>query len=80
LGTPAFVNINIDRLPSGSLISQHVPEARPASIENGLCILVLARLAGRIEVGLFRACPGTGGFDIGNVLSMQRFPSAQASS
>jgi hypothetical protein len=37
LGTPAFVNIDIDRLPSGSLVSQHVPEARPASIENGLC-------------------------------------------
>ncbi len=36
LGTPAFVNIDIDRLPSGRFVPQHMSEARPASIKNGL--------------------------------------------
>jgi hypothetical protein len=35
-GTPALVNINIDRLPSGSLVSQHVPKTRPTRIKRGL--------------------------------------------
>ena len=37
LGTPAFVNIDIHRLPSGSFVSQHVSEARPGSVKDGLC-------------------------------------------
>lgn len=35
LGSPSFVSLNIHRLPSGSLVSQHVPERRPASVHDG---------------------------------------------
>lgn len=46
LGTPAFVNINIHGLPSGRFIPQHMPEARPTGIENGLCHSRLYQLGG----------------------------------
>jgi hypothetical protein len=36
LGTPSFVRLDIHRLPSGSLVSQHVPEAAPTGVKNGL--------------------------------------------
>lgn len=35
LGSPAFVNIDIHRLPPGSFIPQHVSEARPTRIKDG---------------------------------------------
>jgi len=36
LGTPSFVGFNIHRLPSGSLVSQHMPECAPARVQDGL--------------------------------------------
>lgn len=46
LGTPAFVNIDIDRLPSGRFVSQHMPEARPTGIKHGLCHSCFSQFGG----------------------------------
>lgn len=35
LGSVSLVSLDIYRLPSGSLVPQHVPESGPASVENG---------------------------------------------
>lgn len=37
LGSPAFVNINIHRMPSGSLVTQHISKIAPTGVEHGLC-------------------------------------------
>jgi hypothetical protein len=44
LGTPALVNIDIHRLPSGSFKPQHVSEARPTRIKHRLCHACLNEL------------------------------------
>lgn len=46
LGTPSFVGFNIHCLPSGSLVSQHMPECAPARIKNGLRHLGTGELSG----------------------------------
>jgi hypothetical protein len=46
LGSPAFVNINIHRLPSGSLVTQHISENAPTGIKHGLRHASLGQLGG----------------------------------
>lgn len=49
LRSPSLVNIDIDGLPSGSLVPQHMPEHRPARVMDGFSHLGLGE-AGRAHV------------------------------